>query len=136
MRRVESGLVTGCQAVRARRCYTGAAPGAPGHALRGLRLLQPRRGRPARAGAAVRPASPRELLPSAPEPRDSRGLARALTGNVASAIEDFTAFIASARENAQLADRTADREIWIATLPEGRNPFDAATLAALRDREG
>jgi len=51
-------------------------------------------------------------------------------------IEDFTAFIASARENAQLTDRTADREVWIATLREGRNPFDAATLAALRDREG
>ncbi|HJW70616.1 MAG TPA: hypothetical protein VJ829_14780 [Candidatus Binatia bacterium] len=62
--------------------------------------------------------------------------ARALTGNVAGAIEDFTAFIASARENAQLTDRTADREVWIATLRDGRNPFDAATLAALRDREG
>ena len=62
-------------------------------------------------------------------------LARALTGKVAGAIEDFTAFVESARDNVQLADRTADREGWIAALREGRNPFDATTLAALRDRE-
>jgi hypothetical protein len=26
--------------------------------------------------------------------------------------------------------------MWVAALREGRNPFDAATLAALREREG
>ena len=75
------------------------------------------------------------LLPSAPELRDSRGLARALTGNVAGA-RDFAAFIASMGEKGQLADRAADREVWIAALRAGRNPFDAVTLAALREREG
>jgi hypothetical protein len=68
--------------------------------------------------------------------RDSRGLARALTGNAPGAIEDFAAYIASASHDPELADRAADRRVWVAALREGRNPFDAVTLTALRDREG
>ena len=59
--------------------------------------------------------------------RESRGLARALTGDVAGAIEDFQFYV----------DRLGDEETrrqrqdWIRALQAGRNPFDAATLEAL-----
>jgi hypothetical protein len=137
MHRVESGLVTGCQAGRRRHSYTDAAPGPGTSATEATRSA-------VGLGIEVRDLlySPDGgLLVAAGYGRvaglfDAATGARALTGNVGGAIEDFTAFIASARENAQLTDRTADREVWIATLREGRNPFDAATLAALRDREG
>jgi tetratricopeptide (TPR) repeat protein len=62
--------------------------------------------------------------------RDSRGLARALTGDLQGAIEDFRFFLewGSGREPEKELDR---RRAWIAELEAGRNPFDRATLESL-----
>lgn len=67
--------------------------------------------------------------------RDSRGLARALTGNKTGAIEDFTAFIewAKTQEETRYTEYAAEREQWIATLKAGGSPFDAETLQHLRN---
>ena len=60
--------------------------------------------------------------------RDSRGLARALTGDVAGAIDDFEAFVAWTG-----GDRArAQRQDWIAALRAGRNPFTKELLERLR----
>jgi hypothetical protein len=85
---------------------------------------------------------PRDVLPAceravtlAPDDgsvRDSRGVARALTGDLVGAIDDFTAFVAWAHQDATRATQAARRDEWIAALRGGRNPFDAATLLALR----
>ncbi len=62
--------------------------------------------------------------------RDSRGVARALTGDVEGAIEDFEFFVENASPNARNVEW---REAWIAELRAGDNPFeDEATLEALR----
>jgi WD40 repeat protein/tetratricopeptide (TPR) repeat protein len=73
--------------------------------------------------------------------RDSRGLARTLTGNRQGAIEDFKFFVEWVKKdqgsNAEQRDRrrteVQERERWIADLGAGRNPLDAATLEALRN---
>jgi tetratricopeptide (TPR) repeat protein len=62
--------------------------------------------------------------------RDSRGLARALTGDVNGAIEDFKAFVAS-RPDLPEAD---DRRRWIDALAVGQNPFTAEVLKQLLAR--
>jgi hypothetical protein len=63
--------------------------------------------------------------------RDSRGLARALTGNRRGAIEDFEAFVADRNHS---EERRRERVQWIADLKAGRNPFDKATLERIRDQ--
>jgi WD40 repeat protein len=94
-----------------------------------------------------------------PSYRDTRGLARAMTGKISEAIEDFQAYVtwlkieeAKEEKAAQGASVQAEkaqhqneqasskrirekREQWIVNLKSGRNPFDAATLMKLR-REG
>jgi peroxiredoxin len=65
--------------------------------------------------------------------RDSRGVARALTGDYAGAIEDFEVFVAWTKENGQYEEYGSKREAWIAELQAERNPFDEETLEALRD---
>ncbi|MGH8475475.1 MAG: hypothetical protein ACRER2_06840 [Methylococcales bacterium] len=60
--------------------------------------------------------------------RDSRGLARALTGNTQGAIEDFEYFI-------EKTDNEADkklRQAWITALRAGQNPFTNEVLESLR----
>lgn len=64
--------------------------------------------------------------------RDSRGLARALTGDVGGAIEDFELAAKWAQETGYGASFIESRTAWIAALRAGENPFDAATLAQLR----
>jgi len=64
--------------------------------------------------------------------RDSRGLVRALAGDVAGAIEDFRAYVAWAEGNRSLADRGARRQAWIQALEAGRNPFDPLELHRVR----
>jgi WD40 repeat protein/tetratricopeptide (TPR) repeat protein len=63
--------------------------------------------------------------------RDSRGIARALTGNAAGAIADFQAYI----EWADNDERKAQRQSWIKALQAGKNPFMPAELAALREKQ-
>lgn len=63
---------------------------------------------------------------------DSRGLARALTGDYSGARADFKRYLAWAEQSGRTVSRTTERARWIAELEAGRNPFDAATLALLR----
>ncbi|HEY0068437.1 MAG TPA: NACHT domain-containing protein [Chloroflexia bacterium] len=67
--------------------------------------------------------------------RDSRGLARALTGDLEGAIKDFKAFVRSA-ESSELAMMRHKREAWIAQLEAGHNPFTPTVLARLKETEG
>jgi hypothetical protein len=60
--------------------------------------------------------------------RDSRGLARALTGDTPGAIADFRYYVTVGASR-----RTQQRQAWIGALARGANPFDAATLDALRN---
>jgi len=62
--------------------------------------------------------------------QDSRGLARALTGDTAGAIDDFTTALESMKAYEKLGFHS--RENWIAALKEGRDPFDDALLESLR----
>ena len=64
--------------------------------------------------------------------RDSRGLARALSGDLRGAIEDFTYFIEWYSQYDPNSPEIAQRLDWIRDLKAGHNPFDAATLEALR----
>jgi hypothetical protein len=65
--------------------------------------------------------------------RDARGLARALTGDTLGAITDLQ-FAVEQWQEARVYDSKdgAQREIWISYLEEGLDPFDEATLRALR----
>ena len=67
---------------------------------------------------------------------DSRGLARALTGDRDGAIKDFETEVKSVRAQPDLGGNSEDvvrrREDWIAALKEGRDPFDKQLLNALR----
>ena len=63
---------------------------------------------------------------------DSRGLARALTGDYEGAIEDFQ-FYVEWGQNKQPEELLRKRQDWVRQLKAGRNPFDAATLEALRN---
>lgn len=66
------------------------------------------------------------------EYRDSRGLARAVTGDYEGAIDDFSHFVAHA-EAAGLAVESDLRSAWIADLQAGRNPIDPLVLTDLRN---
>ncbi len=58
---------------------------------------------------------------------DSRGLAKALTGDVEGAIDDFEAFVAGTSYD----DSRAQRQGWIEALRRGENPFTPEVLRAL-----
>ncbi len=60
--------------------------------------------------------------------RNSRGLARALTGDVKGAIEDFEMFVKSAGN----AEEKKQRKAWIESLKKGENPFTDEELEKLR----
>ncbi|GAX40207.1 WD-40 repeat-containing protein [Tolypothrix sp. NIES-4075] len=68
-----------------------------------------------------------KLAPNNPYIRDSRGLARALTGNFQGAIEDFQVFIESTND----AEKKAQREAWVKDLQAGNNPFTPEVLEKL-----
>jgi predicted negative regulator of RcsB-dependent stress response len=68
--------------------------------------------------------------------QDSRGLARALTGDLRGAADDFRAYVVWAESRPNLAADRATRQGWIAELEAGRNPFDDPnTLEDLRKNE-
>ncbi|MFZ1599114.1 MAG: tetratricopeptide repeat protein, partial [Anaerolineae bacterium] len=73
-----------------------------------------------------------KLAPDDGDNRDSRGLARALSGDVQGAIEDFEFALAQAKANRWSPYQIATRTAWIKALRAGQNPFDAATLERLR----
>jgi tetratricopeptide (TPR) repeat protein len=64
---------------------------------------------------------------------DSRGLARALTGDYQGAIEDFYFYVQWAKENNRNEEAIRKREKWITELEAGRNPFDEELLEELRN---
>lgn len=73
-----------------------------------------------------------ELSGGNPNYVDSRGLARALTGDTENAIADFQVFADWAEVFTEQADLGLQRLQWITALAAGDNPFDEATLQALR----
>jgi WD40 repeat protein len=73
------------------------------------------------------------MAPDRGDIHDTRGVARALTGDFTGAIDDFKAFVEWAlREEGYDADQIARRQAWIAELEAGRNPIDETTLQELR----
>jgi cytochrome c-type biogenesis protein CcmH/NrfG len=60
--------------------------------------------------------------------RDSRGVARAMTGNTAGAIEDFQAFIKSTDSS---DEKKKQRQGWIDALNAGKNPFPKEEIGRL-----
>jgi tetratricopeptide (TPR) repeat protein len=74
-----------------------------------------------------------ELAPDVGAVHDSRGLARALTGDYPGAVEDFKLFVEWSKQNDLYESYGRKREAWIAELEAGRSPFDEATLEALRN---
>jgi len=79
------------------------------------------------------------LSPNDGNIRDSRGLARALTGNYSGAIEDFEAYIKWTYDEDHKAyikwiddeDHKAQRQGWVKVLKAGKNPFTDAVLKKL-----
>ncbi len=70
------------------------------------------------------------LAPEDGNIRDSRGLARALTGNYQGAIEDFEAYIAgNVNEESKL-----QRQRWVKALRAGKNPFTDEELKKLLNK--
>ncbi len=66
--------------------------------------------------------------------RDTRGIARALTGNITGAIADFQAVLDSNYFNNWKEEKKQQRQRWLAALKRGENPFTASELEGLRDR--
>jgi hypothetical protein len=84
-----------------------------------------------------------QLLPERGGPYHRRGIARAMTGDYAGAVSDFHIMLdwlkdwdASFPESLQGVYDVLAPDIlgWIDELEAGRNPFDADTLAALREQ--
>jgi regulator of sirC expression with transglutaminase-like and TPR domain len=67
------------------------------------------------------------LAPEDGEIRDSRGVARALTGDKQGAIEDFQAFIKRSDNN----ELKAQRQGWIDALKAGKNPLTPDEMKSL-----
>jgi Flp pilus assembly protein TadD len=76
-----------------------------------------------------------ELAPDNGGIRNSRGIARALTGNLAGASEDFRSYLEWAPTHKQSEIQIAKRQYWLYELEAGRNPFDAATLEKLKNKQ-
>jgi hypothetical protein len=63
---------------------------------------------------------------------NTRGLARALTGNLAGAIEDFETAIKNSQLKGEIQEK---RQRWLKVLKSGINPFTPEELEALRASE-
>lgn len=64
---------------------------------------------------------------------ESRGVARALMGEMSAAGADLKMAIEIAREGQQGADRIEMWQAWAQQIEQGQNPFDQQTLNQLRD---
>ncbi len=73
-----------------------------------------------------------QLDPGNPSYLDSRGLARALTGDLAGAAADFKVFVAFTRQVGRYEPYGKLRDGWIVALEKGQNPLDAATIETLK----
>jgi hypothetical protein len=71
-----------------------------------------------------------DLAPADPAIRDSRGLARALTGDDAGAIEDFQFFVDHYDDETLIEQR----QQWILDLKAGNNPITPEVLEELRNQ--
>jgi WD40 repeat protein len=79
-------------------------------------------------GNAVKLASDEEK----PFFQDSRGVARALTGDSKGAMEDFESFATWTHGHPEYGAHGQRREEWIRQLARGVNPFDSLTIDQLR----
>jgi hypothetical protein len=65
--------------------------------------------------------------------KDARAIARAQTGDLVGATQDLRAFIEWAKTDDKDGQALIPkRRQWLEALTQGHNPFDAATLEALR----
>ena len=74
-----------------------------------------------------------ELNPDWNSYRDTRGLARALTGDLVGAAEDFQAFLNSC--GTFIEEQTRKRQRWLAALRQNQNPFTLEEIEKLRQEE-
>ena len=75
-----------------------------------------------------------ELFPDNGIAHQGRGLARALTGNFAGAVEDFNMYLEWAPKNKQSEEDISLRQQWTEALKARQNPFGAETLKQLRSQ--
>ena len=87
-------------------------------------------GQPARVLDACEKAVHTAMAEERPMYQDSRGFARALTGNSQGAIEDFGFVI----NNTGDEDIKKQRQAWVQALRAGHNPFTKEELAKLQDQ--
>jgi tetratricopeptide (TPR) repeat protein len=66
--------------------------------------------------------------------RDSRGVARALTGDYPGAIIDFQQYLEWGLKNGTSEERIRQRQDWIRMLQENQNPFNEELLNLIRDQ--
>jgi hypothetical protein len=80
-----------------------------------------------------------------PISRDTRGLVRALSGDLQGAIEDFESVLEKISDSTMykcpyrslgLEDDARERREWLNALRLGQNPFTPKVLEALREQEG
>ena len=74
------------------------------------------------------------LEPDDGQIRDSRGVARALTGDYPGAINDFQRFLEWGSKNGQSEESIRQRQEWIRMLQANQNPFNEELLKLLRDQ--
>ncbi len=74
------------------------------------------------------------LVPASGYVIDSRGLARALTGDTAGAIADFQLFVEWSRAYGVYDTQGVQREGWIEQLKAGENPFTPEVLEELYEQ--
>ena len=66
--------------------------------------------------------------------RDSRGVARALTGDYPGAINDFQRYLEWGPKNGQSEEHIRQRQDWIRMLQANQNPFNKELLKLIRDQ--
>jgi hypothetical protein len=74
-----------------------------------------------------------QLAPDKIPYRSTRGLARAFSGDIEGAIQDFQAYVDWSHQNGLYDQFGSKRTNWIEALQEGRNPFTSDVLEGLYD---